>query len=67
MNEKTEKQLNSIISDQEKDIKKKEQQLLTIKEEILDLKKDNKKLKSLFRKRETVDKDDITIGGLAEQ
>ena len=62
MNEKTEKQLNSIIKEQLKEIEKLEKQDLEIKSKIKELKKDNKKLQSLFRKRESNQDDDIIPG-----
>jgi len=62
MNEKTEKQLNSIIKEQLKEIEKLENQDLEIKSKIKELKKDNKKLQSLFRKRESNQDDDIIPG-----
>jgi len=66
MNEKTEKQLNSIILEQEKEIEKLNNQSKEIKKRIKELLKDNMKLKSLFRQRETVKEDDI-VGGIVEQ
>jgi len=66
MNDKMQKQLKSMLAEQDKEILKKESEVIKIKKEITELKKDNKKLKSLFRERNTIEEDDI-IGGIAEQ
>ena len=67
MNDKYEKQLQSMINDIDKEIVKKEELAMTMKEEVRELKKKQKQIKSLFRKRDTVMEDDILPGQIVEE
>jgi len=59
MNEKTEKQLKSIVSEQLKDIEKLEIKKKEITKTITELKKDNKKLSSILTKNQEKEENNI--------